>query len=192
MQGSDPNRGIDKASYALLNAVVEDEWATYLLAGEAPMEDIMNKPSHGLSERELSGHFFRLWKQGLIECRLDEFEAVVAPDFEATRQQFEHTKDWPPARDHSLVYRLTRSGGELWEHFASPDWDKVLNNGVGSDPNEYTLSASNRALIELSMGPRLHLSSRRSRHREMGDRAALASHLLEDVAGGLRTRFSLR
>jgi len=57
---------IEKADFALLNAVSEDEWLAYLLAGDASTEDIMNKPSHGLSPDELSRHFFALWNAGLI------------------------------------------------------------------------------------------------------------------------------
>ena len=36
---------IEKADFALLNAVSEDEWAAYLLAGDVSTESIMNKPS---------------------------------------------------------------------------------------------------------------------------------------------------
>src|SRR5213079_961731 len=111
---------------ALLNAVSLDEWAAYLLAGEAPMEDIMNMPSHGLDDRQLADHFFRLWNLGLIQCEFDSSRSVALPDFDLARQQFEHTPDWPPPRERSLVYRLTSAGGMLWERFTSPNWNEFL------------------------------------------------------------------
>jgi hypothetical protein len=141
---------IDKADYALLNSVSLDEWAAYLLAGDAPMEDIMNMPSHGLGGDELTEHFFRLWNRGLIECEFDESRSVAVPDFDLARQQFERTQNWPPPRDRSLVYRLSSTGSRLWEYFASPDWNKFLSTDSASRPNECTLTSSNRSLVELS------------------------------------------
>jgi hypothetical protein len=139
---------LDKAHYALLNAVSLDVWAAYLLAGEAPMEAIMNMPSHGLPEDELTEHFFRLWTAGLIECSIEESGPPVAPDFEIARQQFEHTRDWPPMGKRALIYRLSGAGGRLWEHFASPDWNKFFRTD-SPHSKEWSLASSNRYLVEL-------------------------------------------
>jgi hypothetical protein len=143
---------IDKADYALLYAVSEDEWLAYLLAGDVGMESIMNKPSHGLGVEELAEHFFRLWKNGLIECSVEESGPPFPLDFDLVRQQFVRTEDWPPQGDRALFYRLTPAGGELWEEFAEPDWNKFFYSCAGATPDEWTLTATNRALIELSLG----------------------------------------
>jgi hypothetical protein len=139
---------IDRADLALLNAVSEDEWAAYLLAGDASMEAIMNKPSHGLAPHELSQHFFKLWTAGLIECSLEFSGPPVTPDSEQTKRQFERTQDWPPTNENCLVYRLSKPGGEMWEHFARPDWGRFLLSSVGEHDNEWTLTGADRDLVQ--------------------------------------------
>src|SRR5215469_893363 len=108
---------VDMASYAILNAVSLDQWLAYLLAGDAPMEDIMNMPSHGLGAEGLAEHFFRLWNSGLLECSVEESGSPVAPDLELARRQFVRTKEWPPEGNESVVYRLSKDGGAAWEYF---------------------------------------------------------------------------
>ena len=90
---------IERADFALLNAVSEDEWAAYLLAGDASTEAIMNKPSHGLPPDELSRHFFKLWSAGLIECSAASSGDQVAPDLQRARDQF--------VRTHNCLHRRT-------------------------------------------------------------------------------------
>jgi hypothetical protein len=145
----DSSRTIDKPDFALLNAVSLDQWAAYLLAGEAPMEDIMDVPSHGLGEHELAEHFFRLWRDGLIECSAGESQPAITPDFELARQQFIHTEHWPPKGPLALVYRLSNAGGALWEYFACPDWSKFFAINSDSNSRECALTSSDRHLVEL-------------------------------------------
>lgn len=140
---------IEKADFALLNAVSEDEWAAYLLAGDASTETIMNKPSHGLSPDELSLHFFNLWSAGLIECSAASSGNQVTPDLQRARDQFVRTENWPPSDDLCLVYRLSQSGGDTWEQFAHPDWNKYLVSSAGDqNPHEWTLTGTNRDLVQ--------------------------------------------
>src|SRR5690348_4341345 len=127
MVNRDPINGIDRPDYALLNAVFDDEWAAYLLASDVPMEAIMNKPSHGLGVAELAEHFFRLWEAGLIECRIDESGSVAVPDLNLARHQF-------------------------WEAMSSPDWSKFLVASTTQNPHEFTLTGSDRSLVELLRG----------------------------------------
>lgn len=110
---------IDQADYALLNAVSIDEWFAYLLNAPAGMENIMNVPGHGLGEKDLIEHFFRLWNYGLLECSLAEAGVVAAPDADLVRRQFEHTSSGDPIGP-TILYRLTRAGGNLWERYAVP------------------------------------------------------------------------
>ena len=141
---------IDKGDYAILYAVLLEEWPAFLLAEEKTMHGI-DRPFPGLTRRELSDHFFRLWSNGLIECSEGESEPPVAADFELAREQFEHAENWArPFQDVSIYFRLTDAGGKVWEHFASPDWSKFFSSHIGSGPKEWTLSASSRVPIELA------------------------------------------
>lgn len=139
---------IDKAGYAILNAVSLDQWLAYLLAGDAPMEEIMNMPSHGLGAEALAERFFRLWNSGLLECSIEESGPPVAPNRELARSQFVRTRQWPPEGDESVVYRLSRDGGAIWEYFASPDWGKFFKVETDYDLNECRLASANRDLAE--------------------------------------------
>jgi len=140
---------IEKADFALLNAVSEDEWLAYLLAGDASTEDIMNKPSHGLSPDELSRHFFALWNAGLIECSAASSGDHVAPDLQRSRNQFVRSENWRPSDDLCLIYRLSQSGGDTWEQFARPDWNKYLvSSEDDQNPHEWTLTGTNRDLVQ--------------------------------------------
>jgi len=144
----DVTKEIDKADYAILNAVFLDQWLAYLLAGDAPMEAIMNMPSHGLGAEELAEHFFRLWNSGLVECSIEESGPPVAPNLELARRQFVRTKDWPPEGDKNLFYRLSRDGGAVWEFFSSPDWSKFFKVSTDYDLNMCELASANRDLVE--------------------------------------------
>jgi hypothetical protein len=141
-----PTLEIDKPDYALLNAVSSDQWLVYLLAAEAGMENIINMPSHGLPERELAEHFFRLWTRGLIECRSDESGPPVAPDLDLVRAQFEYTGIWPG--DKALFYGLSASGGVLWEALTAPQWTEFVRVGSGPSHNTWVLSGGDRGLVE--------------------------------------------
>jgi len=140
---------IEQPDFALLNAVSEDEWAAYLLAGDVSTEYIMNKPSHGLSPDELSRHFFMLWSAGLIECSAASSGDQVSPDLQRAKDQFVRTENWPPSDDSCLIYRLSQSGGDAWEQFARPDWNKYLVTSEGDkNPHEWTLTGTNRELVQ--------------------------------------------
>ncbi len=119
-----------------------------MLAGDAPTEAIMNKPSHGLSPDDLSHHFFELWRAGLIECSAASSGVPIAPELQRARDQFVRTENWPPSDNQCLVYRLSKSGADTWERFASPNWNKYLVSSEGDRGNEWTLTGTNRDLVQ--------------------------------------------
>ena len=47
------------------------------------------------------------------------------------------------------MYRLTKEGGGVWEHFAAADWSKSFISQAGLGLYEWTLSATSRVPIEL-------------------------------------------
>ncbi len=115
------NIDLTAADYALLHAVVVQEWQVYLLSGGMDMETVMNTPSHGLAESDLIERFFDLWRRGLVECSHDEAGPPAAPAIDLLRRQFVYASGHPPEED-ILIYRLSAAGGALWEELSSPDW----------------------------------------------------------------------
>ncbi len=138
--------GIDKADFALLNAVSLDEWLAYLLNADVDISLIMNMPGHGLDETELIDHFFRLWRRGLIQCTSVESERTAVLDFELAQAQFKRTRDWPPNGDRALLYGLTASGGALWEALMEPRWTQFLREGAGDPPDRIWVFSGGSAL----------------------------------------------
>ena len=142
---------IDRADYAILYAVTEEQWPAWLLVEERTMAGI-NRHWPGLQRRELTEHFFRLWKEGLIECAEGEDEPAIAPDYERARQQFElYEGSDRPRYGTSITFRVTQVGGDLWAHYASVDWSKFFSSSCGSGPNEWTFNAFDRAALELAL-----------------------------------------
>jgi hypothetical protein len=142
---------IDKADYAILYGVSEEQWPAWLLLKERTMAGV-NRFWPGLAAPELTEHFFRLWSERLIECAEGEDEPAIAPDYELTRQQFEFdTSSSDRPQFNSLTYRLSPAGGDTWENYAGVDWNKFYNSWDDSERNEFRLSASDRKAVELAI-----------------------------------------
>ena len=142
---------IDHADYAILYGVSEEQWPAWLLLRDETMGGV-NRFWPGLPPHELTEHFFRLWSEGLIECAEGEDEPAIPPDYELARQQFEFDNSSSDRPQHNLLtYRLTPAGGDLWARYASVDWSKVYCSSYDSARNEFSLSASARAAIELAL-----------------------------------------
>lgn len=139
---------IDKADYALLNAVSLEEWQVYVLSGGVGMESVMNMPSHGLAEGELIEHFFRLWRRGLVECSLESHGLPTDPNIGLLRDQFDYVGDHPPV-GQVLVYRLSASGGSLWEALASPDWRRFIRSNHGHSAGQWVLGGGDQTRVEV-------------------------------------------
>ena len=141
---------IDKADYALLNAVHLEDWQVYLLA--APnMHDIMNTPEHGLDPAALFEHFLRLWRMGLIECSMEDPFRPIAPDPALLHEQFDPMPQDSPPEGRIIIYRLTKSGGLLWEELSAPDWSRLIrqrDHPCSKDNQEWEISGADQALLE--------------------------------------------
>ena len=142
---------IDKADYAILYGVSDEQWPVWLLLEERTMAGV-NRFWPGLAASELTEHFFRLWSEGLVECAEGEDEPAIAPDRRLAREQFEFDKtlsDRPES--NSLTYRLSSQGGDLWAQYAGVDWGKFFSSWPNSATNECTLTASVREPIEIAL-----------------------------------------
>jgi hypothetical protein len=148
------NLKIDKADYAIVYGVSEEQWPAWLLLKEETMAGV-NRFWPGLAARELTEHFSRLWSEGLIECADGEDEPAIAPDYQLASEQFEFdttVSDRP--EETPLTYRLSSGGGDVWAQYAAVDWSRFFTTSCGVDPNEWTLNASVREAIEVALQPR--------------------------------------
>jgi hypothetical protein len=176
------NVKIDKADYAILYGVSEEQWPAWLLLKEQTMAGV-NRFWPGLPARELTEHVFRLWSEGLIECAEGEDEPAIEPDHQLAREQFEFdtaASDRPEGIP--LIYRLSPEGGDVWANYAGVDWSKFFSSWCGSEADEWTLNATVREAIEIALKLRDIRSRAHRRDGALGNSAALASNLLESAS----------
>lgn len=127
-----------RGEYWLLESVVEREYNISGLIG-SKHEEHFNKKGHGLTRAPLVETLHRLLSWGLIyagsRLRFSDEEL----DFISTPEQIElaldESKSWVdvPLRDRKVTYYgLTREGGDQWEAFAAPNWQKYIAARVES------------------------------------------------------------
>ena len=114
---------LSRAEYWLLQAAVDCLMPVFFLETEgyppnSSIEEMFNKPGHGLDRHELLECLDGLFGAGFIEARRDDSEQPFVP----TKVQLIEAiaeKRWT---DQALNYGLTAKGGATWEAFAAPDW----------------------------------------------------------------------
>lgn len=119
---------LTRGEYWLLETVVEHSVPLCFLdyaAYDRPdcIEEMFNKPGHGLDRSQLIKALTRLFQNGWIEAELLGKVAALNP------QQLLSTLDEIRPRSSKqpcTYYRLTQQGGKIWESFAAPQWDKYL------------------------------------------------------------------
>jgi hypothetical protein len=89
------------------------------------IEEVLNKPGHGMARSLLVNTMEKLFFDGLIVAqRFEHWEE----NFVLTSEQIETALDERQnIKEH--YYRLTAKGGEYWESFASPNWNYYINAG---------------------------------------------------------------
>ena len=101
------------------------------------IEEMFNKPSHGLNRDELIETLLQLSGQGLIEGSRDQGVQTILLD----RQTIvDALVEPPPTHNASCTcYRLSQEGGSVWEAFAAPDWSRLVkeerrdfDSGIGT------------------------------------------------------------
>ena len=140
-----------RGEYFLLEIVVEYEWSISGLI-DNELELHLNKKGHGLTRASLLESLYRLLSSGLIYAK-NEVDGFIS-----TYEQIESALNEPPrgiapagVRKHT-VYGLTQEGGEQWEAFAAPDWEKYIEEmGEGEDESgdeRYELICADKAWLE--------------------------------------------
>ncbi|HEU5115146.1 MAG TPA: hypothetical protein VFT74_00570 [Isosphaeraceae bacterium] len=109
----------------MLEAVVDGQCPLCFLAS-ANIEEIFNKPGHGLDRASVGEALERLFARGLIEMWN---QSEVSRSTPPTRCEIEATLDelGPWDNPNCTYYGFTPEGGTQWEMFASPNWDQFAD-----------------------------------------------------------------
>jgi hypothetical protein len=132
---------LSRAEYWLLETVVDSPCPlTFLDAGgyEKPegIEEMFNKPGHGLNHDELIEVLVQLAGHGSIEGYRGE--QPIALDRQTI---ISAVAELPPRHNPSCVYyKLTQEGGAAWEAFAAPDWSRLVKEELDDDVRSGTLT----------------------------------------------------
>jgi hypothetical protein len=124
---------LTRGEYWLLNDVVDTTTPLCMLVSTC-IEELFNNPGHRLSRPRLIETLVEMSDRGWIEgYRFEDGFPLTAQLVEAG---FGETVT---AEGGELGYRLTKLGGEVWEAFAAPDWDRYINAWTSSEGevNEY-------------------------------------------------------
>jgi len=140
---------LSRAEYWLLEIVVDSRCPLSLVNASTHkdaegIEQMFDKPGHGLNRDELIDVLTQLAGQGWIEgsrdgrpIRLDGQTIISA------------LTEPPPSRNSSCTcYQLTEEGGKVWEAFAAPDWSQLVREELDDDTQAGTLTGMVSGRVE--------------------------------------------
>jgi hypothetical protein len=132
-----------RGEYWLLESAVEGTPPFQWLLS-ANLDEIFNKPGHGLARGALVDTLERLVGAGLV-CAHRE----AGDDFAPTRVEIEAALDESTKQPSSqrTYYGLTPVGGAAWEAFAAPDWNRLIDSSFDED-SRYEVICADRKLLE--------------------------------------------
>lgn len=122
---------LTRAEYWLLNQVVEAACPISFLDTKDPVA-LFNKSGHGLDRERLIRVIVAMLNHGWIEAaRMPELAewGTLAPAAVVA------ALDEPPPRQGTsgTCYRLTPTGGAIWEAFAAPTWSRYIQFRQGEE-----------------------------------------------------------
>jgi hypothetical protein len=85
----------------------------------------INKQSHGLPQSEILESLYGLVTAGLIGISRSGEDTFTTLTFEEVIDASNQTE-----KDSICHYRLTSAGGDAWESFASPYWNKFISSEI--------------------------------------------------------------
>ena len=130
---------LDRGEYWLLTNAVEYGLPLRVLTlPEWPQDDpytatidiVLNKRGHGLDRYELARTLYRLSERGWIALSRDFRRQIPAYPGQSEMQRILDEKG---LFDEGVYYKLTARGGEIWESFARPEWDRYISRNDESD-----------------------------------------------------------
>lgn len=122
---------LTRGEYWLLETSVDTYYPMSYLCSERysepdGLEQVFNKPGHGLDRSRLIATLAALFRDGLIEalrddeaCFLDESQISDALNEKRPLENLENPAAW-------TRYRMTPQGAAVWEAFAAPQWDQFI------------------------------------------------------------------
>ena len=126
---------LTRGEFWILNSLVETRYQLFCYAGPARwVRDVFNRQTHGLTETELLATLLRLFANGWIageethgdrrsgDRRREPFEPTAGAIRAAFAGDFHHRPD--PV----VSLGLTAAGGEVWQAFASPRWERFVES----------------------------------------------------------------
>lgn len=106
---------------------------------------MFNKPGHGLSPSQLVDAFSGLLQAGLIEAFRDKAALTFTSDQIAVALEetgpIRITEESSAFNPLCTYYRLTSRGGELWERFAAPDWERYVKTEIDEEAQSIVLTS---------------------------------------------------
>lgn len=97
---------------------------------DATIDVVLNKRGHGLAVNELAETLHQMLERDWIVLSRDvRRRSLVHPD----REEMRHILDERGPFHEGVFYCLTPAGGESWESFARPEWDRYVSCDGESD-----------------------------------------------------------
>jgi hypothetical protein len=138
-----------RAEYWILEQVVEQGWPLGYLDAEN-LEELANKPGHGLGRAALLDTLDGLFTAGLIEAGASWGDD--APCRKLSRAELEaalsESGPQPFCEEPYTGYRLTAKGGFQWEAFARPNWNLYLDLDLGYQTGKGSVICTDRQRLE--------------------------------------------
>ncbi|NMO17420.1 hypothetical protein HPC49_06835 [Pyxidicoccus fallax] len=137
---------IDRQTFWFLDLVIELRENLAVLRS-SNIEEIINRPTHGLGERELVEALTALCQAGLIEVANEHGVRACSPH-EVERAFAESS--CKPRHYSGFWYGLTPAGGAAWESVTRPDWSLYSTYGAGQEDICIEAASHERALEEFA------------------------------------------
>ena len=141
---------LTRAEYWLLETVVEMPVPLCFLNPKRyeecdGIEMMFNKPGHGLGLSQLTETLNGLFQGEFIEAFAHEGASTLTFDQIGVALEqsgpIRRSDTGPCSVPSCLYYRLTSRGGELWESFAAPDWERYVKTDIDEEAQAITLTS---------------------------------------------------
>jgi hypothetical protein len=122
------NPRLTRGEYWLLESVVEFPIRLNFLSHKH-LGEALNKEPHGMDKELLIETLFKLQNNGLIKINKWDTFKKTKRKFILNKIEITQAIDEPKTFGNitSTSYQLTKLGGQVWEAFAQPNWDRFIN-----------------------------------------------------------------
>ncbi len=136
---------MDDGELWILDSLVEVGYPLYWLLSE-DLEMVFNRKGHNLSYPNLVQTLFKLFSQGDLQAKKTvnyvDLNEIFLPSINDIEMGLHNQLDF------EFVYRLTPQGGNRWETYIQPNWERYIDAGYYTDPNMAIAITSNKQNLE--------------------------------------------